>query len=143
MNIKPGWALLPIITLVLAPVTQASMNTEHAARCKNEVMTNTREFARLPMAAFSASGHHHHNILWTIHWDGQTANGSCKVHDGHFKGIDIHTHLKHAHKQKKSDNYKGAYGGFYYDRHVAKWRDPDGHVCHTCTPENGFPKHGG
>ena len=29
-------------------------------------------------------------------------------------------------------------GGFYFDRSVNQWRDPDGEVCHTCTPENGF-----
>ena len=29
--------------------------------------------------------------------------------------------------------------GFYYDRHMGQWRDPDGEVCHSCTPENGFP----
>jgi len=35
------------------------------------------------------------------------------------------------------------YDGFYYDRGVHKWRDPDGVICHTCTPENGYPAHGG
>jgi len=29
-------------------------------------------------------------------------------------------------------------GGFYFDRGVNMWRDPDGEVCHSCTPENGF-----
>lgn len=53
-----------------------------------------------------------------------------------------HHHLKPSHKHKQSDIYKGKYGGFYYDRHVGKWRDPDDEVCHTCTPENGFPAHG-
>ena len=40
-------------------------------------------------------------------------------------------------------HYKGQYGGFYYDRHVGQWRDPEGEICHTCTPENGFPARGG
>ncbi|MEH6583218.1 MAG: hypothetical protein V7754_14850 [Halioglobus sp.] len=119
------------------------MNTEHASQCKREVMTQTHEFQHLPMAAFSVNGTHHHNILWNIHWNGQTANGSCKFHDGRFGKVEIHTHLKHASKQKHGNKYKGAYGGFYYDRHVGQWRDPDGHVCHTCTPENGFPRYGG
>jgi enolase len=126
----------------VAVAAHASRDSDHAALCKNAVMTQTREFQDIPMAAFSQSGHHHHNLLWTIHWDGNTANGSCKFHDGHFKGVEIHTHLKHARHQKKSDHYKGQYGGFYYDRHIGQWRDPDGHVCHTCTTENGFPKNG-
>jgi hypothetical protein len=28
--------------------------------------------------------------------------------------------------------------GFYFDRSVNQWRDPDGEICHSCTPENGF-----
>jgi hypothetical protein len=31
--------------------------------------------------------------------------------------------------------------GFYFDRHIGQWRDPDGEICHSCTPENGFPDH--
>lgn len=118
-------------------------HTERGYECKNAVMTETREFQGMPMAAFSLNGHHHSNLLWVIHWDGQTANGSCKYHDGKFQGVKIHTHLKYSHHQQKSEHYQGTYGGFYYDRHVGKWRDPDGKVCHTCTPENGFPRYGG
>ena len=29
--------------------------------------------------------------------------------------------------------------GFYYDRYIGKWRDPDGEVCHTCRPDNESP----
>ncbi|MEH6587904.1 MAG: hypothetical protein V7720_15190 [Halioglobus sp.] len=121
----------------------ASDHHERSQQCKMAVMTETREFEAVPMAAFSLNGHHHHNLLWTIHWDGQTATGSCKYHDGHFKGVEVNNHLQHSHKQKKSDHYKGKYGGFYYDRHVGQWRDPEGEICHTCTPENGFPARGG
>lgn len=28
--------------------------------------------------------------------------------------------------------------GFYFDRNTNQWKDPDGEVCHTCTPDNGF-----
>jgi len=28
--------------------------------------------------------------------------------------------------------------GFYFDRSINMWRDPDGVICHSCTPENGF-----
>ncbi|QFU74355.1 hypothetical protein EY643_01090 [Halioglobus maricola] len=142
MNITTVVRVALLAASCAAAAAQASDHGDHAARCKNAVMTETAEFQDIPMAGFSQNGHHHHNLLWTIHWDGQTATGSCKFHDGHFKGVEIHTHLKHSHHHKKSEHYKGEYGGFYYDRHVAKWRDPDGHVCHTCTPENGFPTRG-
>lgn len=143
MNHKTKAAILSLAATIFASNTQASINPDHVRECKNVVMTETREFQDIPMAGFSVGGKHHHNVLWSIHWDGQTANGSCKFHDGHFKGVEIQTHLKHAHHQKKSEHYKGKYGGFYYDRHIGQWRDPDGEVCHTCTPENGFPRHGG
>ena len=127
---------------ILSAAANASDHPERRYECKRAVMTETREFQDVPMAAFSQNGHHHHNLLWTIHWDGQTATGSCKYHDGHFKGVEISHHLNHSHHHKNSDHYKGEYGGFYYDRHVAKWRDPDGKICNTCTPENGFSKNG-
>ena len=137
---------LILAVAALLAVSSVASASEHAARqqqCKMAVMTHTKEFEAVPMAAFSLNGHHKHNLLWTVHWDGQTANGSCKYHDGEFKGVEVHNHLKHAHKHKKSDKYKGKYGGFYFDRHVGQWRDPDGNACATCTPENGFPAHGG
>lgn len=141
--LKKFISLLPPLTMLFAAGAQASVNPEKAARCKQEVMNHTREFSDIPMAAFSTRGHHHDSVIWNIHWDGRTANGSCKFHNDHFKGVQIHTHLQHSHHQKKSEHYQGQYGGFYYDHHVAKWRDPDGEICHTCTPENGFPRYGG
>jgi hypothetical protein len=142
MNIKSIARQSLIGAACIALSMQASAGSEQRNLCKSAVMTETREFMDIPMAAFSMNGHHHHNLFWTVHWDGQTANGSCKFHNGHFKGVEIQTHLKHSHHQKKSKHYQGQYGGFYYDHHVGKWRDPDGHACHTCTPENGFPDRG-
>jgi hypothetical protein len=136
-------AVTATVFIVTPLVTAAEDNVERKQQCKMAVMTETREFETIPMVAFSLNGHHHSNILWTVHWDGQSATGSCKYHDGKFKGVEVHHHLKLSHQQKQSQHYKGQYGGFYYERHVGKWRDPDGRICNTCTPENGFPKHGG
>ncbi|MEP1469775.1 MAG: hypothetical protein ABJK20_01300 [Halieaceae bacterium] len=134
--------MLYLLTLPFLISAQA-VNPEKASRCKQEVMTHQREFRDIPMAAFSIRGHHHDNVLWNIHWDGRTANGSCQFHNHQFKSVEVKTHLNHHSKQKQSEHYKGNYGDFYYDWHVGQWRDPDGKICHTCTPENGFPRHGG
>ena len=143
MNHKTFAHIILIGSTLLAANSVLAMDTEHAQRCKNRVMTHTKEFESLPMAAISLSKGHHHNIAWNINWDGQVANGACIFHDGEFKSVEVHHHLKHHGQHKKNDKYKGKYGGFYYDRHIGQWRDPDGETCHSCTPENGFPRHGG
>jgi len=54
------------------------------------------------------------------------------------KNVDI---IKFHNNRKKHDSgydKSEACHGFYYDRHIGKWRDPDGEVCYSCTPENGF-----
>ena len=40
-----------------------------------------------------------------------------------------------------SDNIIRGDGGFYFDRDANAWKDPSGEICHTCTPDNGFPDH--
>jgi len=42
---------------------------------------------------------------------------------------------------KREHSNNDEYDGFYYDEHRGKWRDDRGEICHTCTPENGFPDH--
>ncbi|WP_189474601.1 hypothetical protein [Parahalioglobus pacificus] len=142
-----GAAGVAAMVLVSPEAAVAHGHHDKWQTCKRAVMTETREFESVPMAAFSQNGHHHSNLLWTIHWDGQTATGSCKFDDHRFEGVEVQHHLKyssHHHKHHKdSENYRGRYGGFYHDRHIGIWRDPDGEACHTCTPENGFPRHGG
>jgi hypothetical protein len=77
-------------------------------------------------------------VDWSIHMENETARGFCKV----TKGGDV-VRLKVLHhktyKQKKSSN--DDFDGFYYDEHLGKWRTDDGEICHSCTPENGFPAH--
>jgi hypothetical protein len=121
----------------------AAMDIEHAQRCKNIIMTETREFMDLPMAAFSVSEGRKGQLDWSIHWDGMVAGGICNYEDQTVQGVQIEYHLMHSSDQVNGEGYSGKYGGFYYDRHVGQWRDPDGAICHTCSPQNGFPEDGG
>ena len=62
--------------------------------------------------------------------------GYCKINrDGTVLRLKVEHHKKY---QTSSNDEQG---DFYYDRHTGQWRDPDGEVCHSCTPENGFPRH--
>lgn len=77
------------------------------------------------------------NAKWAVEWDGVGASGTCRVGPGNNR-----VHKDTILKQRDRHKPESEAGGFYYDRHIAAWRDPDGQVCHTCTPENGFPDHG-
>ena len=109
--------------------------------CRDSLAYHSK-FKNLPMAAFSVypGTHEHGNVDWSVTWEGRLANGSCKVTKHgkveHFK-IRYDSGPTHHEKHHKHE----ASGGFYYDRHSSKWRDASGAVCHTCTPENGFPDH--
>jgi len=97
------------------------------------------------MVAFSVhSGtHKHRNVDWTVSWDGRKANGTCRVNeDGRVEEFNIRHDSGSGHKASHHNGAEKPEQGFYYDRHVNQWRDPDGRACHTCTPENGFPNHG-
>ena len=117
--------------------------------CKIAVL-NKSKFEGLPMAAVSVrSGKNSKHINFSVRWEGTTGHGDCKVSDnGHVKHVNIkkyhkgkkkhHHHGKH-HHHKDSSSVPHDIDGFYYDRHLGQWRDPSGKVCHSCTPENGFP----
>ncbi len=114
--------------------------------CKMAVLEQGK-FHDLPMAAVSVyPGGKESHALFSVRWDGLTANGYCKVkgvssikkvkinnfHDGRYGNNN---------PAQGSSNSMGDMDGFYFDRHIGKWRDPAGETCHTCTPENGFPNH--
>lgn len=117
----------------------ADLTNRQLIACRDEVHFGKHGFSDLPMAAFSVwsggdkpSG----NADWAIKWDGLKASGTCKVGPNNNK---VH---KVTVLNKRQKGGGGSKNDFYYDRHLAAWRDPDGRVCHTCTPENGFPDHG-
>jgi hypothetical protein len=76
-------------------------------------------------------------VDWAVQTENETARGFCKVTRG---GDVVRVKTKYHKKYKQSGN--DSYDGFYYDEHIGKWRDNSGEVCHTCTPDNGFPAHG-
>ena len=76
-------------------------------------------------------------IDWSIHMESETARGFCKV----TKGGDV-VKLKVVHHKTYRKSNNDEFDGFYYDEHLGKWRDDSGEICHSCTPDNGFPNHG-
>ena len=110
--------------------------------CKSAVL-NKPKFHDLPMAAISLRpGENENHVRFSVRWEGTTGHGNCKVsNDGYVE----HVKIQEFH-EAQAQHYRSNTGvpnddidGFYYDRHSGQWRDPGGEVCHSCTPENGFP----
>ena len=100
------------------------------------------KFHDLPMAAVSVyPGKKENHAHFTVRWDGLKADGHCTVSGDYVEKVKINKF--HDGRSGNSDNdnweHSGDLDGFYYDKHQGQWRDPHGRVCHTCTPENGFP----
>jgi len=109
--------------------------------CKNAVLDQSK-FDGLPMAAVSVyPGRKSNHAHFTVRWEGLKADGHCKVSGyDHVKKVKIKEFHDGRHGNTK--NYQSEdIVGFYWDRHIGQWRDPNGGACHTCTPENGFPNH--
>ncbi len=75
-------------------------------------------------------------VDWSVTTDNETGRGFCKV----TKGGDV-VMVKTLHHKTYKKNSSNENDGFYYDEHIGQWRDDSGQVCHSCTPENGFPNH--
>ncbi|MCK5697696.1 MAG: hypothetical protein KAI02_06010 [Gammaproteobacteria bacterium] len=109
--------------------------------CKMAVL-NESQFEDLPMVAVSVyPGKKSNHAHFSVRWNGIKADGHCKV-----SGFDRVNKVKikqfHDDRRGNTKNYQSEErDGFYWDRHIGKWRDPAGETCHTCTPENGFPNH--
>ena len=106
--------------------------------CKNSVAERFEDasMADITVAAASHKRHGEARVDWSILTEGSSAMGYCKINrDGTVLRLKIEHHKKY---QTSSNDEQD---GFYYDRHTGQWRDPDGEVCHSCTPENGFPRH--
>jgi hypothetical protein len=135
-----------LVGILTATTAIASSHSKHPddsqLRACRDSLAYHSDFKKLPMAAFSVypGSHEHGNVDWSVAWEGRQANGSCKVTGkGKIEHFKVRYDSGPVHSEKHHKDHKN--GGFYYDRHAAKWRDPSGAVCHTCTPENGFPDH--
>ena len=105
-----------------------------------ELYRNNKISCDLPMAAFSVYPANKENCVhFTVCRDVLMADGRCQVsRQGIVKNVDIIKFHNNRKKHDSDDDKSEAGHGFYYDRHIGKWRDPDGEVCYSCTPENGF-----
>ncbi len=105
-----------------------------------ELYRNNKISRDLPMAAFSVYPANKENCVhFTVCRDVLMADGRCQVsRQGIVKNVDIIKFHNNRKKHDSDDDKSEAGHGFYYDRHIGKWRDPDGEVCYSCTPENGF-----
>ena len=106
--------------------------------CKNSV---AEKFTDAVMADISVSRsipkkHGEARVDWSVQSESITARGFCKVN----AGGDV-VKLKTLYHKKYNKPGSDDQDGFYYDEHMGKWRDPAGDICHTCTPDNGFPDH--
>ncbi len=134
-----GAALLAASSSALAYSTTQIIQMK---ACKSAVAGN-HKFMDVPMAGISVRpGKKENHVRFTVQWEGLKGHGNCKVNmEGHVKRVDV----KEFHDGRGNSSQGGGSGapkdidGFYYDRHMGQWRDPDGQVCHSCTPENGFP----
>ena len=127
--------------ILLSGSTAFAATVAQMKACKMAVLDKSK-FEGLPMAAVSVyPGRKSSHAHFSVRWEGLKADGHCKVSGrDHVKKVKI----KHFHDERRGNtkNYQSEeLDGFYWDRHIGKWRDPNGNTCHTCTPENGFPNH--
>ena len=149
-NAKLVLLCLGTVTLLFTGNSSNAATGAEMKACEIAVLEKPK-FQDLPMAAVSVyPGKDAKHAHWSIRWDGLKAEGGCKIgkHGGiasvHVKQLHDNRgkHHEERHKNDKDWERSNDLDGFYYDRHVNEWRDPGGRVCHTCTPENGFPDHG-
>jgi hypothetical protein len=140
---KPSFRQLTLATAIVALL--GATGSANAAfemgpkACKNAV---AERFDKAVMADISVSrpSHKKHGeamVDWSVTNESTSAMGYCKINRD---GTVLRLKVEH-HKQYSNTN-DDEMDGFYFDRHTGQWRDPAGEVCHSCTPENGFPRHG-
>ena len=144
MNAVKSRGLLVVITVAMlmgaSSVALAKTSVKGMKNCENALLERPK-FKGLPMAAFSIRpGADKHHARFTVSWEGLKSAGHCKLTDkDKVENISVKS-FHDGRKAKHNGGHPHDRDGFYYDTHIGKWRDPDGRVCHTCTPENGFPK---
>ncbi len=127
-----GAVLLAGFSPVIAATTSEIVQMK---ACKLAVLEKPK-LRDFPMAAVSVyPGNRENHVTFTVRWDGAKGHGNCKVSND---GIVEKVTLK---KFSSGHNNSGSVteqDGFFVGGD-GKWHDPSGEVCHSCTPENGFP----
>jgi hypothetical protein len=139
-KISGGVSLVLLAAFLMSASVAVLAASSKQMRACHDALINKQKFHDLPMAAFSVyPGNKENRVHFTVRWDGLKADGHCQVsRQGNVKNVAV-VRFHNNRKKHGSDYDKSEAGhGFYYDRHIGMWRDPDGEVCHTCTPENGF-----
>jgi len=139
-------ALLPGLSgavLLLSSTTVLAASGAGMKACEMAVLQKSK-FHDLPMAAVSVyPGKKENHAHFTVRWNGLKADGHCKLDGSYVENVNVNKYHDGRSGNRDNDNWEhsGDLDGFYYDKHQSQWRDPHGRVCHTCTPDNGFPDH--
>ena len=81
-------------------------------------------------------------VDWSVMTEKTSAMGHCRVNKGgNVVKLKVDHHKKYHDSKSGGKSNSDEQDGFYYDKHMGKWRDPAGEICNSCTPENGFPHH--
>ena len=128
-------------TILLAGTSQVmAASVSQMKVCKIAIL-NQPQLHDFPMAAISVRpGKKPNRVAYTLRWEGASGHGYCRVTpEGDVREIK----LKSFHRGGGGGNNLDSGGhveqdGFWRDDR-GRWIDPSGEVCHTCTPENGFP----
>jgi hypothetical protein len=115
-------ASLPFAPLAIA---QTYLPEQRPSWCKNEVADRYDTYLADISITSNASGN---NVTWMIESTGRT--GSCQFNDNNafvsITGDNTYPHY-------------GATGYIYWSDDANAYIAPDGGICYSCTPENGFP----
>lgn len=132
-----GLSIASIAALFIITPVHAASTTQMKA-CKIAVLDKS-QFSSFPMAAVSVRpGSKNNHVRFNVDWEGATGHGNCKVStDGYVKEVNV-KQFKAAGGHHKDHSGFVEQDDFWRDK-SGRWIDPDGEVCHSCTPENGFP----
>ena len=131
--------LLGSVVLLLSYSGAFAATGAEMKACEIAVLEKPK-FQDLPMAAVSVyPGKDAKHAHWSIRWEGLKAEGGCKIGK---KGNIASVHVKQLHDNRgkhrderrehdKNWEVDNDLSGFYYDRHVNEWRDPQGRICHA------------
>ena len=120
------WGLgIPLGSMFLfASSVQAELPEQMPGWCKNEVVGRFNTY----MADISITSIQDTTVSWQVESTGRT--GKCLFNQD-YKFVRIVVN--------EQDLHYRATGNIYWNAQAKKWIAPDGGICHTCTPANGFP----
>ncbi|MDJ1173070.1 hypothetical protein [Roseofilum capinflatum] len=117
-----GWTTLFLDTLPVR--AQVNLPEQRPGWCKNEVMNRFDTYR----ADVQITGQQGNEVYWRINSTGR--KGKCHFDRHHeFLWIEVDRDMPIYH----------ATGAIYWHTQARQWIAPDGGICHSCTPENGFP----